>query len=109
VLVVPGVLVVLGVLGAAAAAGRAAAQQPAPPPAPPPLHLSADHVSGSHGPEGDIVTLSGNVKIVRGRTTITANDGTYDRANGMAYLQHAVRIVDSTTVITCDEASYSEK
>src|SRR2546423_250256 len=87
--------------------GRAEAQQPAPPPAPP-LHLSADHVSGSHGPEGDIVTLSGNVKIVRGRTTITANDGTYDRANGMAYLQHAVRIVDSTTVITCDEASYSE-
>ena len=75
----------------------------------PPLHLSADKMSGSHGPEGDVVVLNGNVRIVRGATVITSQDGTYDRTAGMLYLQQRVRIVDSTTVITCDNASYSEK
>ena len=44
------------------------ARAPGPEPAEPPLNISADNVTGSHGPEGDIVLLNGNVRITRGRT-----------------------------------------
>ena len=97
---------VIGLVVFCALAGQvapASAQEEAPP-----LHVSADKMSGSHGPEGDVVVLNGNVRITRGGTVITSEDGTYDRAAGMLYLQRRVRIVDSTTVITCDNASYSE-
>lgn len=88
------------------AAWPALAQQAAPPP--PPLQISADHMSGSHGPEGDEVTLRGNVRIVRGRTVLTAETGRYLRALGRLHLQGSVKMVDSTTTVTCDEATYSE-
>ena len=85
-----------------------AVAQPAPEPADPPLNLSADNVSGSRGPEGDIVLLNGNVHITRGRTVITAENGRYLRAQGMLYLDKRVRLRDSTTTIVCDHAAYSE-
>ncbi|MEK7824614.1 MAG: putative LPS assembly protein LptD [Candidatus Eisenbacteria bacterium] len=74
----------------------------------PPLNLSADNVSGSRGPEGDIVLLNGNVHITRGKTVITSETGRYVRSKGMLYLDQRVRMVDSTTTVACDHASYSE-
>ena len=85
------------------AASPARAQEPTPP-----LNISADNVTGSHGPEGDIVLLNGHVRITRGRTVITAERGRYLRAQGMLFLDDDVRLVDSTTTLTCDHASYAE-
>jgi lipopolysaccharide export system protein LptA len=80
----------------------------APEPADPPLNLAADNVSGSRGPEGDIVLLNGNVHITRGKTVITSESGRYLRSKGMLYLDQHVRMVDSTTTLGCDHAAYSE-
>ena len=74
----------------------------------PPLNLSADNVSGTRGPEGDIVLLNGNVHITRGKTVITSRTGRYLRAQGMLYLDQDVRLVDSTTTVGCEHATYSE-
>jgi lipopolysaccharide assembly outer membrane protein LptD (OstA) len=73
-----------------------------------PLNISADNVTGSRGPEGDIVLLNGNVRITRGRTVITAERGRYLRTQGMLFLDEKVRMVDSTTTLVCDHAAYSE-
>ncbi|MFI5370230.1 MAG: putative LPS assembly protein LptD [Candidatus Eisenbacteria bacterium] len=89
------------------ASGRAAKQ--AKPSAPPPLDISAANVTGSHGPTGDVVMLNGDVRITRGHTVITADNGRYDKAAGMLYLDDHVELVDSTTTVNCDHASYSEK
>ena len=71
---------------------------PAPRPLPsPPLNISADNMTGTRGPEGDIVLLNGNVRILRGRTVITADHGRYLREIGMLYLEQRVKLVDSTT------------
>ncbi len=94
-------------LGGAVLAGVALAQPE--PPADPPLNLSADNVSGSRGPEGDIVLLNGNVHITRGSTVITSETGRYLRTQGMLYLDRRVRMVDSSTTITCEHAAYAEK
>ena len=75
----------------------------------PPLQISADRMSGSHGPDGDIVDLAGNVRIVRAGTVITSETGTYHREIGTLYLKGRVKIVDSTTTILCDEATYTER
>jgi lipopolysaccharide assembly outer membrane protein LptD (OstA) len=85
------------------------AQETGPPEPAPPLNISADNVTGSHGPEGDIVLLNGNVRITRGRTVITASFGRYLRAQGMLFLDEHVRMVDSTTTLTCDHASFAEQ
>lgn len=77
-------------------------------PADPPLNLSADNVSGTRGPEGDIVLLNGHVRITRGKTVITSETGRYLRAKGMLYLDQHVRMVDSTTTVACDHATYAE-
>ena len=74
----------------------------------PPLNITADNMSGSHGPEGDFVMLNGNVRITRGRTVLTADTGRYYKAQGMLYLDGRVCMVDSLTTLTCDHASYSE-
>ena len=74
----------------------------------PPLNITADNMTGSHGPEGDFVMLKGAVRITRGRTVLTAETGRYFRAQGMLYLDGRVRMVDSTMTMTCDHASYSE-
>jgi len=94
-------------VGTVALAATAAAQ-PAPDGGEPPLNLSADNVSGTRGPEGDIVLLNGNVLITRGRTVITSESGRYLRTQGMLYLDGRVRMVDSTTTIACEHAAYSE-
>ena len=78
------------------------------PPADPPLNISADNVTGSHGVEGDVVLLKGNLRVTRGRSVLTADDGRYLRAQGMLYLDGNVKMVDSTLTLTCDHASYSE-
>ena len=100
------VVVAAFVLGAVTPA-HAQEAEPAPPP--PPLNISADNVTGSRGPEGDIVLLNGNVRITRGNTVITANFGRYLRAQGMLFLDEHVHMVDSTTTLTCDHASFSEQ
>jgi len=74
----------------------------------PPLNLSADHVSGSRSPDGDVVLLNGHVHITRGRTVITSETGRYVRSKGMLYLDQNVHLMDSTTTVICDHASYSE-
>jgi lipopolysaccharide assembly outer membrane protein LptD (OstA) len=74
----------------------------------PPLNLSADNVSGTRGPEGEIVLLNGNVRITRGRTVIRSETGRYLRTQGMLYLDLRVRMVDSSTTVTCDHVTYSE-
>src|SRR5204862_38550 len=62
----------------------------------PPLNLKADNVTGSRGPEGDLVLLNGNVRITRGRTVITADRGRYARAQGILDLDNHVKMVDSS-------------
>jgi lipopolysaccharide assembly outer membrane protein LptD (OstA) len=74
----------------------------------PPLNITADNMTGSRGPEGDFIMLNGAVRITRGRTVLTADNGRYFRAQGMLYLDGRVRMVDSTMTLTCDHASYSE-
>ncbi|HKQ57546.1 MAG TPA: putative LPS assembly protein LptD, partial [Candidatus Eisenbacteria bacterium] len=98
--------IALALACAAAIAGAASARaqdEPAPP-----LNLSADNVSGTRGPEGDIVILRGHVHITRGGTVITSENGRYLRTQGMLYLDDHVRMRDSTTTITCDHVAYSE-
>ena len=99
-------LLALVLLAAAPAFAQAPAAEPEP--GEPPLDLSADNVSGSRGPEGDIVILNGHVHITRGRTVITSETGRYLRTQGMLYLDLKVRMVDSTTTITCEHVTYSE-
>ena len=92
-------------VGGVALAAPAASQAPS---SAPPLNLSADNVSGTRGPEGDVVLLNGNVHITRGRTVIRSLTGRYLRAQGMLYLDGRVRLVDSVTTIACEHATYSE-
>jgi lipopolysaccharide assembly outer membrane protein LptD (OstA) len=75
----------------------------------PPLNIAADNVTGSHGPEGDVVLLNGHVRIVRVRSVITAEHGKYARAQGLLDLTGNVKMVDSTTTLTCDQATFSEQ
>ena len=96
-----------GLLALALLAARPAGAAPASA-AEPPLHIAADNVSGTHGPEGDIVLLHGNVRITRERTVLTADAGRYLRTQGLLDLDGNVRMVDSTATVTCDHASYSE-
>lgn len=99
----------LGCALALAAPAFAAPAHAAPPPPSGPLHIAADNVTGSHEPTGDVVLLNGNVRITRGRTVITAQQGRYQRALGLLDLDGAVRMVDSTTTVTCDHVTYSEQ
>ncbi|HVP15534.1 MAG TPA: putative LPS assembly protein LptD, partial [Terriglobales bacterium] len=89
-------------------APAALAEPASDPPGEPPLHIAADNVTGSHGPEGDIVMLNGNVVITRRKTVLTADAGRYLKAQGMLYLDGRVKMVDSLTTLTCEHASYSE-
>jgi lipopolysaccharide assembly outer membrane protein LptD (OstA) len=98
-------LVLLTLAGLVLAAPHARAAEP---PDGPPLNLTADNLTGSHGPEGDFVMLNGAVRMTRGRTVLTADAGRYYKAQGMLYLDGRVRMVDSVTTLTCDHASYSE-
>ncbi len=96
-------------IGTPPRAVRPPASAPARPAGPtPPLNIAADNVTGSHGPEGDVILLNGNVRITRMRSVITSDHGRYLRSEGMLYLEQNVKLVDSTTTMTCNQASYSE-
>ncbi len=95
-------------VAAALTLGGAAGAAQDPGAAAPPLNLTADNVSGSRGPEGDIVLLNGHLHVTRGRTVLTAESGRYQRTHGLLDLDGNVRMVDSTTTLTCDHASFSE-
>ncbi len=71
--------------------------------------MSAGTMRVERGPAGDIIYLSGGVRLQRGRTVIRSTEGRYVRAEGTFYLDGNVVIVDSTTTITCDHASYEEQ
>lgn len=98
------VLFVLAVLAVAASpSGRAqAAAQEAP------FRITADNMTGGRGPEGDVLYLNGNLRVVRGRTVLTADNGRYTTASGMIDLMGRVRLVDTSTTVTCDHAMFSE-
>lgn len=83
----------------------ARAQAPAPEP---PFHVTADNLTGGRGPEGDVLFLNGNLRVVRGKTVLTADNGRYDRTSGVIDLTGRVKLVDSTTTATCDHATFSE-
>jgi lipopolysaccharide assembly outer membrane protein LptD (OstA) len=107
--VVLSLVTLLGLIAAstAGAQGAAPAARGDLPPGPP-LNIAADNVTGSHGPEGDIVLLNGHVRITRARTVITADNGRYLRTQGLLDLTGHVKLVDSTTTVTCDQATFSE-
>ena len=73
----------------------------------PPYRIEADHMTGGRGPTGDVLFLE-RVTITRTRTRLESDRGRYERATGMVYLEGNVKLRDSTTTATCDEASFSE-
>ncbi len=91
---------------AVAAPWRAPRAAPAAPE--PPFHISADNLTGGRDASGDVLFLNGNLRVVRGRTVLTADNGRYTRTTGLIDLTGHVRLVDSTTTVTCDHALFSE-
>lgn len=77
-------------------------------PAEPPFHITADNMTGGRGPDGDVLYLNGNLRVVRGRTVLTADNGRYMTGTGMIDLMGRVRLVDTSTTVTCDHAMFSE-
>ena len=91
-----------------APAPRPVAPRPAAAPAPePPYRIEADRMTGGRGPTGDVLFLE-QVTITRGRTRLQSERGRYERATGMVHVEGRVRMRDSSTTVTCDEASFSE-
>ena len=87
-------------LGARAPEARAANEAP--------FHISADNMTGGREPGGDVLYLNGNLKVTRGHTFLTADNGRYLRATGMIDLNGHVKLIDSTTTVTCEHAMFSE-
>jgi hypothetical protein len=81
----------------------------APASAQPPLNISAANVTGSRGPEGDIVLLNGNVRITARPDRDHRGSRPLLRAQGMLYLDDRVRMVDTTTTMSCQHAAFSEE
>jgi lipopolysaccharide export system protein LptA len=73
----------------------------------PPYKIVADKMSGGRGPAGDVLFLE-KVTITRSGTRLNSERGRYERATGMVHMEGNVRLRDSTTTITCNEASFSE-
>lgn len=88
-------------LAAAVAPARAAAPEP-------PFHITADNMTGGRTDAGDVLFLNGNLRVTRGKTVLTADNGRYERASGLIDLTGNVRLVDSTTTLTCRHAVFSE-
>ena len=94
---------------AALAVGLALAGAPAAAaPAEPPFHITADNMTGGRTESGDVLFLNGNLRVTRGKTVLTADNGRYERASGLIDLTGNVRLVDSTTTVTCRHATFSE-
>ncbi|MFN8588340.1 MAG: putative LPS assembly protein LptD [Candidatus Eisenbacteria bacterium] len=94
-------LVVAAGLARAPRGAEAAAQEP-------PFRITADNMTGGRGPDGDVLDLNGNIRVVRGRTVLTADHGRYTTGNGMIDLTGRVRLVDTSTTVTCEHAAFSE-
>ncbi len=77
-------------------------------PSDPPYRITADNMTGGRGPAGEELFLNGNLVVRRGRTTLTADHGRYERTSGMIHLLGHVRLVDSTVTVTCNQASFNE-
>ncbi|MCC6350133.1 MAG: hypothetical protein IT347_11150 [Candidatus Eisenbacteria bacterium] len=77
-------------------------------PAEPPFHITADNMTGGRTEAGDVLFLNGNLRVTRGKTVLTADNGRYERSNGLIDLTGNVRLVDSTTTVTCRHATFSE-
>jgi lipopolysaccharide assembly outer membrane protein LptD (OstA) len=73
----------------------------------PPYKIEADRMSGGRGPDGDVLLLE-KVTITRSKTRLQSEHGRYERATGMVHLNGNVRMRDSSTTMTCNEASFSE-
>ena len=73
----------------------------------PPYKIEADRMSGGRGPTGDVLFLE-QVTITRSGTRLQSLRGRYERATGMVHMEGNVRMRDSSTTVTCDEASFSE-
>jgi len=102
---VAGLVAALGLAASTLAPPRARAAEPAPDQ---PMNITADNLTGGHDPSGDFAIARGRVRVTRGRTVLTADEGRYYKAQGMLYLDGRVKMVDSTMTLTCDHASYSE-
>lgn len=100
--VLRGAVLAAAVFGALALA-RVSSAEPEPP-----FRISASNMTGGRGPEGDVLFLNGDLRVARGRTVLTADNGRYLRATGMIFLEGRVRLVDSSTTVTCDRATFSE-
>lgn len=90
-------------------AGALDAAETGAPPAPElPYRITADNMTGGHGPEGDVVFLNGNLRVAKGRSVLMADQGRYLRAEGMFHLEGRVRLRDSSTTVTCDRVNFNE-
>jgi lipopolysaccharide assembly outer membrane protein LptD (OstA) len=96
-------LAALALAALVAASGHARAAEPEPP-----FRITADNLTGGREPEGDVLFLNGNLRVTRGRTLLTSDNGRYARATGLIDLTGHVKLVDSTTTVTCDHATFSE-
>lgn len=73
-----------------------------------PYRITADNMTGGRGPEGDVVFLNGNLRVTKGKSVLTADQGRYLRSDGMFHLEGHVRLRDSSTTVTCQRASFNE-
>jgi len=73
-----------------------------------PYQITADNMTGGRGPEGDVVFLNGNLRVTKGKSVLTADQGRYLRTEGLFHLEGHVRLRDSSTTVTCERASFNE-
>lgn len=86
---------------AAVLAGPARAQNDA-------VDIQADHLTGSRGPEGEVVLLEGNVVLRRGTTVVRSQQGRWAKSRRLVTLLGGVTAVDGTMKITANQADYEE-
>lgn len=91
---------------ALAAAALAAPSFPQAPDTPPPLEVEADRLEGRRTPEGDVVILTGSVRVRQGGLLARAERGEYDKQRDAVLLVDQVVIEDSTTTLEAREARY---
>ena len=89
-------------------APKSPAPKSPPPSAEPPFHITADNMTGGRTSTGDVLFLNGNLRVTRGKTVLTADNGKYVRESGVIDLTGHVKLVDSTATVTCKHASFSE-
>src|SRR5687767_13446143 len=74
-----------------------------------PYNVVADRLEGGRSTtEGEILMLIGNVTLSRAGTVVTSQLGRYVKREGTIYLSGGVRAVDGRTTITALDAAYNE-